>query len=335
MAEAGGGRAHEVLSNAEKRREYDKLLFGELSVQPPWRRWLFWSNLWSRETFYLLVLYYSVLLLLRASVMAAAGRVAISRMTGGVGSVLQEAPIATSGHHTVAFGVDFGRAFGRGDDGQLGAREGPITALRPSQATMHGLPAGVHVSAVVTGLAHTVVLSVDGAVWACGRNTSGQLGLTDKIDRNQLTIVCDPSRGADPVAWVTAGHAHTVLVTVDGEAFGTGSNEFGQIGQDTDNKLCSQLSAFEPGRRFKLAAAGNSHTALLCRSGCAVWACGRNNVAQCGGLPSSAKHKCVAVEGLPSSGIQMIAAGGAHNVAATSTAVYGWGENRDRQISGN
>lgn len=98
--------------------------------------------------------------------------------------------------------------------GQLGLDEdtkelpqfAPILYLRSIEA--------VHVGA---GAWHTVICSMSGDVWTCGRNQCGQLGLGDFENRRRFQIV-DPIVDGHRAYMCSAGVEHTVVATEENGA---------------------------------------------------------------------------------------------------------------------
>ena len=83
------------------------------------------------------------------------------------------------------------------------------------------------VVAVSCGSAHTIVATLHGEMYACGCNTSGQLGLGDLEDRAHFTR----SHLSDcNVISVAAGDSHTLAVTKHGALYSFGNNCEGQLG---------------------------------------------------------------------------------------------------------
>jgi hypothetical protein len=103
-------------------------------------------------------------------------------------------------------------ACGRNDDGQLGLGDNTdrntFTAVPP-------LPDGKIPKQVMLGTYHTMILTEDGTVFACGCNGNGQLGLGNNTDRNTLTAVPPLPDGKIPKQ-VTHGTNHTMILTEDG-----------------------------------------------------------------------------------------------------------------------
>jgi alpha-tubulin suppressor-like RCC1 family protein len=73
---------------------------------------------------------------------------------------------------------------------------------------------------------HSMILKKDGTLWAMGRNSESQLGISGP---NQLKAV----KVLENVAYVAAGYNHTMAVKEDGTLWAAGSNQNGQFGQKT------------------------------------------------------------------------------------------------------
>ena len=90
------------------------------------------------------------------------------------------------------------------------------------------------VIAVAAGWFHSLALSKDGTVMACGRNSKGQLGLGDTDDRNTFTVV----PGLKGVVDIDAGFRHSIAVTLEGEVYTWGKGcALGQGGDEDTRRL--------------------------------------------------------------------------------------------------
>lgn len=96
---------------------------------------------------------------------------------------------------------------------------------------------GIKVAFIATGSAavHAAVGTVDGLVYAWGRNEKGQLGIGDTLNRSSPTLV-ESLKGVKAVAGA-AGRHHTVIVCSDGSSYGMGLNSYGQCGNGHMKKL--------------------------------------------------------------------------------------------------
>jgi alpha-tubulin suppressor-like RCC1 family protein len=119
----------------------------------------------------------------------------------------------------------------------------------------------------------------NGEVYACGRNTNGQLGLGDTNNRNTWTSVNVPILNG-VVKTVIAGYYHSFLLLENGEVYACGYNNDGQLGLgDTgDRNIWTLVNV--PGV-VKTVIAVYWHSFLLLENG-EVYACGDNRYGQLG-----------------------------------------------------
>ncbi|XP_074273380.1 uncharacterized protein LOC141596995 [Silene latifolia] len=89
---------------------------------------------------------------------------------------------------------------------------------------------GIDIRYVAAGCVscHCVALDVDGRCYTWGRNEKGQLGHGDTLQRDRPTVVSELSKYN--IVMASAGRAHTVVVTDDGQSFAFGWNKHGQLG---------------------------------------------------------------------------------------------------------
>ncbi|MEQ1744372.1 MAG: T9SS type A sorting domain-containing protein [Saprospiraceae bacterium] len=80
---------------------------------------------------------------------------------------------------------------------------------------------------------HTVFVKKDGSAWACGLNSNGnndgQLGDGTTIDR-YFPVQVISSWGSKKIRHAEATREHSLFVTDDGQVWGSGRNNYGQLG---------------------------------------------------------------------------------------------------------
>ncbi|MBE36334.1 MAG: hypothetical protein CMI16_12400 [Opitutaceae bacterium] len=145
--------------------------------------------------------------------------------------------VAAGGDHTVAV-TAAGRLYtwGSGGYGQLGHgdtrdRLVPTLAGGPTGPAFQGHE-GEQVVMAACGLVHTLVVTQDGGLWACGDGRYGQHGLEDMTSRYEFERVGGSTGAAFDGAKVVAGAAgnfHSAVVTEDGALWTWGKNRFGQL----------------------------------------------------------------------------------------------------------
>ncbi len=185
--------------------------------------------------------------------------------------------------------------WGWGDNaqGQLGVKTStacqPLHALpcslKPIAAT---LPiAGQGLSAIAGGSSHSLLLTIDGSVFAWGENGWGQLG--DDTTINQTAGVWVRLPAGARITAIAAGDSHSLALTADGRVYAWGDNGWGELGTPA-GQTCSGmvicipspvLVRFPAGMRATAIAAGGAHSLALMADG-SVYAWGANSVGQTG-----------------------------------------------------
>lgn len=125
------------------------------------------------------------------------------------------------------------------------------------------------VSHIFAGGDHSILLS-DGAMYAFGKNESGQLGL-GLAGYSQLKPVKVPAFTEEKISTVACTHAnHTVVLTEHFEIYSAGSNNFGQLAhskalKQTQFKCLAPLITHELLTKLNvpLIATGRHHTLIL------------------------------------------------------------------------
>ena len=116
----------------------------------------------------------------------------VPRPVVGLGGVCIRT-VAAGMYHTLACsdeGVAF--SFGNGDVGRLGHGD---TLGQPTPRVIEALQ-GVHISAMTTGLDHSLVLSDTGTLYSYGDGAHGQLGHGDTVSTPSATAASDCSATA-------------------------------------------------------------------------------------------------------------------------------------------
>jgi alpha-tubulin suppressor-like RCC1 family protein len=135
--------------------------------------------------------------------------------------------VAVGGRHTMCVtedGLVF--AFGFNGAGRLGVGDHEIRLV---PTLLRGELENKSVAQAAAGYRHTMLVTADGLVFACGSNVEGQLGVGDTEDRLVPTLVTGQLQGKTAV-YVAAGGYHTLCITADGSLFSWGWNGSGQLG---------------------------------------------------------------------------------------------------------
>jgi len=241
---------------------------------------------------------------------------------------------AAGANHTLAvdqWGSLF--SFGSDESGQLGHNQGAPSLRAPRLVKSLGT---VRVVAVAAGLYHSAALTASGHLYTWGSNSKGQLGL----GRQAGDLVFSPARVESlvgiPLAGLTCGGNHTVVVSRSGAVFAWGSNSHGQLGlgDTTDRAWPAQVATL---RNLRVGpgglAAGLEHTIALTEEG-GVFTWGSSRCGQLG-------HGAAGTEPLPrkilelmGTEVSLVAAGDRHSLAFVPSRgkLYGWGVGGSGQL---
>lgn len=96
-------------------------------------------------------------------------------------------------------------------------------------ADANGFNFSTSVESRIATTTHTVYLKADTTAWAWGKNTNGQLGVGDTVDRTIPTA----SSGLFNMSAVAAGNDHTIALMLGGSVWSWGKNTDGQLGDGT------------------------------------------------------------------------------------------------------
>ena len=219
--------------------------------------------------------------------------------------------VVGGGHHYVALkGNGTVYTWGYNNSGELGLGD-TNNRLEPTQTNMK------NVIDIAAGYNHTIILKSDGTVWTSGQNKYGQLGDGSTVDSNSFHKVKLNENGEylENIVSVAAGYSTSYAVTSDGEVYGWGSNDDGELGQA--NKSTDPVTY--PVKMKKISniiqvAAGANHAIMLDVNG-NVWATGYNSSGQLG--TGDKATQTLPQQMVSVSGIKEIAAGTNHSVMLT------------------
>ena len=240
--------------------------------------------------------------------------------------------VAAGGNHTMCLTED-GAVFGFGFNGAgrlgVGDRENRLVPT-----LLRGELANKSVLQVAAGNSHTIFVTADGLVFACGFNDEGQLGVGDTDDRLAPTLVTGQLQGKTAV-YAAAGAGHTLCITTDGSLFAWGFNFCGQLGVgDREERRVPTLVTGLQGKQVAHVAAGSNHT-ICTTSDDSVFTWGDGDYGQLGlGDVRSGKLTPTLVRGeLQNKAVVQVAAGGQHSACvAKDGSVYSLGDNDHGQL---
>ncbi|XP_030385071.1 probable E3 ubiquitin-protein ligase HERC4 isoform X2 [Scaptodrosophila lebanonensis] len=192
------------------------------------------------------------------------------------------------------------------------------------------------VQQVACGHRHTLFLTANGKVYACGNNDHSQLG-HDRPTKRPLLI---PELEDYVVTQIACGSRHSMALTEWGQVLSWGDNDCGQLGQATDQEIIElpKIVRYLVSKTVVQIACGNNHSlALTCCGELYSW--GSNIYGQLGvKSPQELTHcnypmRLTTLLGIP---LAAVACGGNHSfLISKSSAVFGWGRNNCGQLGLN
>lgn len=209
---------------------------------------------------------------------------------------------------------------------EWGLSRGGPDGVRNLGLTPVALPAPAHQVSVAPG--HALAITEQG-LYAWGANAAGQLGQGHLKD-SKLPVLVTFDR---PVSLrsVAAGASHNLALDEQGQVWTWGSNQYGQLGNAAQRYSARPLPVAldEP---VQALAAGMFFSLALGKSG-KVYSWGWNAKGQLGRSAARYDPQPRAIPQLED--ITHIAAGQAHALAATSYALFAWGDNESSQLGPN
>uniref|UniRef100_G1PK48 HECT and RLD domain containing E3 ubiquitin protein ligase 5 n=2 Tax=Myotis lucifugus TaxID=59463 RepID=G1PK48_MYOLU len=186
---------------------------------------------------------------------------------------------------------------------------------------------------ITCGDYHSLALSKGGELFAWGQNLDGQLGLGRILDSTPTPQLVERLSGV-PLAQISAGKAHSVALSMSGNVYSWGRNDFGQLGLGhTDNEDCPSLIEALDNQKVEFLACGGSHTALLTKDGL-LFTFGAGKHGQLGHNSTQNELKPCLVAELLGKRVTQIACGRRHTLAYVSDLgkVFSFGSGEEGQL---
>jgi len=215
-------------------------------------------------------------------------------------------------------------AWGQNNTGQIGINTINLylTPLNINQNKTY-----CHISA---GAQHTITIDYQGQVWGWGYNNRGQLGDNDTvIPKTPISIYGTKKTFCK----ISSNYYHTAAIDYQGQIWGWGYNEQGQLGDNTGYiNRCTPVAVCG-NKTFCNIETGNRHTIAIDHQGKA-WAWGYNYHGQLGDNTTVSRRTPVAVYGNKT--FCNISAGQYYTIAIDYLGkVWGWGDNTRGQLGDN
>ncbi|KAH8255246.1 hypothetical protein KR038_007527 [Drosophila bunnanda] len=197
------------------------------------------------------------------------------------------------------------------------------------------------VQQVACGHRHTLFLTANGKVYACGSNDHSQLGHDLPTKRPRMSpFLLIPELQDYVIIQIACGSRHSLALSEWGQVLSWGHNDCGQLGHGTNQeivqlpKIVRQLVS----KTVVQIACGNNHSLALTSCGL-LYSWGSNIYGQLGvNIPDELMYSNHPVRlstllGIP---LAAIACGGNHSfLISKSSAVFGWGRNNCGQLGLN
>lgn len=248
--------------------------------------------------------------------------------------------VAAGGQHSLALTSE-GKVYswGNNNGGQLGNNSTASSSVPVAVYENSGL-ADKTVIAIAAGSVHSLALTSEGAVFAWGSNSFGQLGVDFGTTWTIPTQIAQTAAvGNRRFVSIAAGGFHSIALANDGQLIAWGDNTFGQIGNGANEERRGatnvNMSGALSGKSIMAIAAGLYHSLALSSDGL-VFSWGRNAAGQLGDGSNSDRNVPVPVSAanrVISRGVIAIAAGSNHSVALLQNRMVAtWGGNTSGQL---
>lgn len=243
----------------------------------------------------------------------------VQGLTSGV------ATIAAFGNETCALTVSGGvKCWGDNSAGQLGNG----TLVSSTAVDVTGLSSGV--SAITVGDQFACALTIAGGMKCWGGNDSGQLGDGSQTSHTTPTDVLGLAGG---VKAISAGGIHTCALTNVGGVKCWGKNQWGQVGNGTNNTQTTPTDVVGLGSGIAAIGTGVHHACAITQSGgLKCW--GRNIYGELGDGTITSRSVPGDVIGA-TSGVTTFAGGAGHSCALIAGRMKCWGRNVYSEVGDN
>ena len=244
--------------------------------------------------------------------------------------------ISTGGSHTLVV-AENGLVYGAGcnDFGQLGL--GHNKTCHTFTKIPFFKDNNISIKQISTGDYHTLVVAEDGLVYGVGCNRDGQLGFGHNNPCHTFTKIPFFKDNNISIKQISTGDFHTLVVAENGLVYGTGRNDFGQLGLG-HNETChtfTKIPFFKDNDiSIKQISTGGFHTLVVAENGL-VYGVGRNDFGQLGLGHNKTCHTFTKIPFFKDNNISIkqISTGDFHTlVVAKNGLVYGAGYNGDGQL---
>ncbi|MBF9224014.1 RCC1 domain-containing protein [Hymenobacter ruricola] len=220
-------------------------------------------------------------------------------------------------------------AWGWNFSGQLG--NGSTSGLNAANPTPAATGTALVTRSLSLGLDFGLAVRGDGTLWAWGSNAFGQLGLPIA-----MASTTRPVRVGTATDWVmvAAGQFHSLGLRADGSLWAWGHNNFGQLGNATNNGTTNpNPTPTQVAGTYTQVAAGAYHSLGLRADG-SLYAWGWNQFGELGIATNSGTFGPNPVPTQVAGTYTQVAAGASHSLGLRADgSLYAWGWNHYGQLS--
>ncbi len=199
-----------------------------------------------------------------------------------VTSDVKFAQIVAGHYHSMAIDTNGDTwAWGSNQYGQLGN----ASSANDPHPVPDRVDSAVQFSQISAGWVHSVALDDNGDVWTWGSNRYGQLGnTTNSGTTNSNPVPTKVDIGVD-FGQISGGYNHSLALDTNGDVWGWGHNQYGQLGNTTNNGSLNPNPAptkMISSVKFSKISAGYYHSMAIDNSNGDAWAWGHNLYGQLG-----------------------------------------------------
>jgi len=191
----------------------------------------------------------------------------------------------------------------------------------------HNIPVKTveNITSIATGYAHVLALNIDNELLVWGYNANGQLGLGE--ERRYIVYEPVPLTLMQNVEYISAGHEHSLAITLGGQLYAWGVNSAGQLGDGT------QVTRFSPVpivSSVQSVSGGGAHTLAIKTDG-SLWAWGFNTHHQIGNNSILQQTEPFPIR--EEYRFSSVSAGIRHSLAiCVEGNIFSWGDNQFGQV---
>jgi alpha-tubulin suppressor-like RCC1 family protein len=216
-------------------------------------------------------------------------------------------------------------AWGRNQSGSLGLNDTVTYRSSPTQ-----VGTGTTWSQISAAQYFTMATKTDGTLWMWGINSSGQLGLNDRVNRSS------PTQVGVLTTWnqISVGRNNTMATKTDGTLWLWGSNNYGALGINAANFPRSSPIQVGSGTTWNLISAG-LYSTLATKTDGTLWAWGRNSDHGQLGLNNTANSSSPVQVGGNTNWSKISASQLSTIATKTDGTLWAWGGNDNGQLGIN